>query len=232
MIDKDKILENIQKKIAISNYETELNSNKDNKEYAHKNYGRIYDMKKMILAATCCGIMFIGGIAYAYSNHFKLSNNFLKKDSQYLNSMPENISNNDGENEIKEEWTYFNGYLISGLFGKRINNFSNIEYDHNGIDIAAPKGTKVLAVAGGRIKETNYNSEYGNYIIIENDEEYETLYAHLDKINVKEGYSISQGEEIGTVGYTGNAVAPCLHLELHHNGEPVNPLNYIDKIKE
>ena len=67
---------------------------------------------------------------------------------------------------------------------------------------------------------------------MENDEEYETIYAHLDKINVKEGNNILQGEEIGTVGYTGNVTGPCLHLELHHNGEPVNPLDYIDKLKE
>ena len=231
MINKKRALENIKLNIALSNFENEISLNEEIKEHPHKNFWRLNEMKRKILTLTGCCIILIGGIAYAYSNHFKISNNFLKKDSQYLNNMPENISNNNGENEIKE-WTYFNGYLIAGLFGKRIDKFSNIEYDHNGIDIAAPKGTKVLAVASGRIKETNYNSEYGNYIIIENDEEYETLYAHLDKINVKEGYSISQGEEIGTVGYTGNAVAPCLHLELHHNGEPVNPLNYIDKIKE
>lgn len=234
MINKNRIIKNIQKNIALSNFEKEIISNENNKNCTQKSYRRIYDMKKMILAASCCSIMLIGGIVYAYNNnYFKLSNNFLIKDSNYYESMPEDINNDTEEDEIKENnRAYLNGYFIAGLFGKRIDKFSNIEYDHNGIDIAAPKGTKVLAVAGGRIKETNYNSEYGNYIIIENDEEYETLYAHLDKINVKEGYSISQGEEIGTVGYTGNVVGPCLHLELHHNGEPVNPLDYIDKIKE
>ena len=103
---------------------------------------------------------------------------------------------------------------------------------HKGIDIIAPRGTKILAVVDGVIKETNYSSEYGNYIIIENDKEYESLYAHLDKITVKEGDNVLQGEEIGTVGCSGNVTGPCLHFELHHKGEPINPLDYIDKIKE
>ena len=52
----------------------------------------------------------------------------------------------------------------------------------------------------------------------------------MDKINVKEGETILQGKEIGTVGSTGNSTAPHLHLELHYKGEPVNPLDYIEKI--
>lgn len=229
MIDKNKIIDRIQKNIALSNFESELKSNKENKEYTHKKYGRIYDMKKMILAVAGCSLMLISGIAYAYSSHFKLSNNFLQKDSHYLEQMPENISD---ENEITQDRAYLNGYLISGLFGKRKDLFSNIERDHNGIDIAAPKGTKILAVAGGKVKEINHNQEYGIYIIIENDEEYETLYAHLEKAIVKEGDSVLQSNEIGTVGITGNVTGPCLHFELHHKGEPVNPLDYIDKINE
>ena len=54
----------------------------------------------------------------------------------------------------------------------------------------------------------------------------------MDKINVKEGKAILQGKEIGTVGVTGNTTGPHLHLELHYKGEPVNPLDYIDKIGE
>lgn len=233
MINEKRVLENIKLNIALSNYENELNSNEEIKEHTHKNYWRINEMKKTILAVACFSMVLIGGIVYAYSSHFKLSNDFLKKDSHYLEIIPENISNDNGENEIVEDkWTYLNGYLISGLFGKRIDQYSNIEYDHNGIDIAAPIGTKILAVADGRVKEISYNLEYGNYIIIENDEEYETLYAHLDKVDIKEGDNVLQGNEIGTVGITGNVTGPCLHLELHHNGEAVNPLDYIDKIKE
>ena len=162
MINKNKIIENIQKSIALSNFEKEIISNENNKNCPQKSYRRIYDMKKMILAASCCSIMLIGGIVYAYNNnYFKLSNNFLIKDSNYYESMPEDINNDMEKDEIKENnRAYLNGYFIVGLFGKRINQFSKIESDHNGIDIAAPKGTKVLAVAGGRIKETNYNSEY------------------------------------------------------------------------
>lgn len=231
MINKNKIIENIQKNIALSNFEKEVISNENNKNCTHKSYRRIYDMKKIILAASCCSIMLIGGIVYAYnSNYFKLSNNFLIKDSNYYESMPEDINKDMGKDEIKENnRTYLNGYLLGELFGSRRSYY---KVHHNGIDILAPKGTKILALADGVIKEAKYSQEYGNYIIIKNDAEYETLYAHLDKINVKEGETILQGKEIGTVGVTGNTTGPHLHLELHYNGEPVNPLDYIDKIGE
>ena len=238
MNDKNKIIDNIQKNIALSNFEGELKSDKDNKEYTHKNNGRIYDMKKMIIAVSCCSIMLIGGFAYAYSSHFKLSNNFLEKDSNYLDIIERSFGNSV-ENEKEEDKGKFlngrkflNGYYIAGKFNQVMGKNTKYEYVHKGIDIVAPRGTKILALANGVIKEANYNSINGNYILIEHEEGYETLYAHLDKISVKEGDDVLQGEEIGTTGATGNVVAPHLHLELHHNGEPVDPMEYIDKIKE
>jgi len=237
MINKNRIIKNIQKNIALSNFEKEIISNENNKNCTQKSYRRIYDMKKMILAVSCCSIMIIGGIVYAYNNnYFKLSNNFLIKDRNYYESMPEDINNATKEDEIKEDnRTYLNGYLLGELFGSRgyySTSYNTKEVHHNGIDILAPRGTKILALANGVIKEAKYSQEYGNYIIIKNNEEYETLYAHLDKINVKEGEAILQGKEIGTVGVTGNTTGPHLHLELHYKGEPVNPLDYIDKIGE
>ena len=230
MIDKNKIIDRVQKNVALSNFESELKSNKENNEHTCKKYGRIYDMKKMILAVAGCSLMLISGVAYAYSCHFKLGNNFIKTtDSNYLDKSLENRNIVEGEDRIEDEWAYLNGYLIVGLFKQNSNN-KNYKYEHTGIDIVAPRGSKVLALADGIIKEINFNSEYGNYIIIKNDEEYETLYAHLDKITVKEGDTIMQGEKIGTSGITGNVVAPILHIELHHNGEAINPLDYIDKI--
>ena len=65
MINKNKIIENIQKSIALSNFEKEIISNENNKNCTQKSYRRIYDMKKMILAASCCSIMLIGGIVYS-----------------------------------------------------------------------------------------------------------------------------------------------------------------------
>ena len=230
MINKNKIIENIQKNIALSNFEREVNFNKNNKGYTHKKYWRIYEMKKIILAVGCCGMITIGGIAYAYGQRYlNLSSNFFKQENNsYLERMEENQS---GEKNRKTKSIYLNGYLVVRPFEKNINDNSISKPGHNGIDIAAERGTKILAVADGIIKEISYNFQYGNYIIVKNDEEYETLYAHLDKVTVKEGESILHGDEIGTVGVTGNVTGPCLHFELHHNGEAINPLDYIDKIK-
>ena len=229
MINKNKIIENIQKNIALSNFEREVNFNKNNKGYTHKKYWRIYEMKKIILAVGCCGIMLVGGVAYAYGRHLNLNINFFKQENQnYLERQKQSISNN----EVKEqEDIYLNGYFISRPFEKSIDENSISEHGHNGIDIVTEKGTKILAVSGGTVKEINYNFQFGNYIIIKIDEEYETLYAHLEKVDVKEGDNVLQGNEIGTVGATGSVTGPCLHFELHHNGEAINPLDYIDKIK-
>ncbi len=225
MIDKNKIIENIQKNIALSNFESELNS----KEYTHKDYRGIYNMKKMILAATGCSIILLSGIAYAYTSHnnrLKLSANFLKtEDSNYLDKTTETHEDEGSGDKLNT----VNGYLIARGIEHYVDKFTNFECEHNGIDICAQRGAKILAVAGGTVKETNYEFKYGNYIIIKHDEEYETLYAYLDEINVKEGDTIIEGQEIGTVGVTGNTLGPHLHLELRHNGVPVNPLDYIDK---
>ena len=223
MIDKNKIIENIQKNIAFSNFEKEISLNDDTKECTHNNNWRIGEMRKTILAVACCCLVLVGGVAYAYKQHLILSENFFKQEN--------NIVEKNSEMEDQKD-KYLNGYFISRPFEKDISKDSISEHGHNGIDIVTEKGTEILAVSGGIVKDINDSTEYGNYIIIKNDEEYETLYAHLDKVDVKEGDTVSQGNEIGTVGATGTVTGPCLHFELRHNGEAVNPLDYIDQIKK
>jgi murein DD-endopeptidase MepM/ murein hydrolase activator NlpD len=62
--------------------------------------------------------------------------------------------------------------------------------------------------------------------VIDHGYGYETLYAYMDELNVRQGASVKRGEVIGTVGDTGLSVAPHLHYEVHLNGEPVNPINF------
>lgn len=232
MIDKNRIVENLQKNIALSNFENELNARQDTKEYTHKKFWRRYHIKKVLLSITCCSTMLIGGIAYAYknyTNHFKLGNNFLiVEDSHYLDPTIENHRETGREDQL----TFINGFLLMGKFKHNFGKTKTYKYENNGIDIYAPIGSKVLALADGIVKEANFDSNYGNYIIIKNNEDYETLYTHLDEITINEGDNISQGEEIGTSGITGNTIAPHLHIELHYRGSPVDPLDYIDKNNE
>ena len=96
------------------------------------------------------------------------------------------------------------------------------------MDIAAPEGTPVMAGLTGRVTSASYNDSYGNYVILEDSDGYEIRYAHLNSISVSAGAQIEKGEEIGTVGSTGNSTGNHLHLELLHNGERLNPIFYFE----
>lgn len=98
---------------------------------------------------------------------------------------------------------------------------------HNGIDLAAPIGCSVNAVADGTVKTTD-NTSYGNTVTIEHNNGFVSVYSQLGDINVKPGDSIKQGSVIGTVGKsTGeNLKDSHLHFELHKDGKPVNPEEY------
>jgi murein DD-endopeptidase MepM/ murein hydrolase activator NlpD len=119
--------------------------------------------------------------------------------------------------------------LVSG-FGNRINPFHKGNYHHDGIDIALPKGTAVIATGNGRVysySNSNLEAGYGNYIEIDHGNGYLTRYSHLDKISVTWGQIIKQGQVIGLSGSSGGSVAPHLHYEVLRNGKNVDPIHYI-----
>jgi murein DD-endopeptidase MepM/ murein hydrolase activator NlpD len=119
--------------------------------------------------------------------------------------------------------------LVSG-FGTRINPFHKGKYKHPGIDFAAPRGTAVVAAAGGRVIDINKSdlqAGYGNSVDIDHGHGFITRYAHLETITVKQGERVAKKVVIGTVGNSGGSIAPHLHYEVIYEGEPVNPLKYM-----
>jgi len=98
---------------------------------------------------------------------------------------------------------------------------------HSGIDIGADSGTPIAAAAAGQVVLASSGYGYGNYVIVRHDNGYETLYAHLSEIYVAQGQWVGQGEAVGTVGDTGWATGPHLHLEVRSGGAAVDPLNYL-----
>ena len=88
---------------------------------------------------------------------------------------------------------------------------------HKGVDFAAPRGTPVRAVAGGKVTFAGRQGGYGNIICIDHPGPYDTVYAHLDRIEkgLCQGARIERGQIIGYVGATGLATGPHLHFELH-----------------
>lgn len=119
--------------------------------------------------------------------------------------------------------------VISG-FGMRVNPFHKGLYQHPGVDIAAPRGTAVIATASGtvvEIKKSMVQAGYGNYIDIDHGNGIITRYAHLEDIRVKYKQKVSKGLIIGTTGNSGGSVAPHLHYEVMRNGATVDPVEFM-----
>jgi murein DD-endopeptidase MepM/ murein hydrolase activator NlpD len=96
---------------------------------------------------------------------------------------------------------------------------------HLGIDLAAKRGTPILAAQGGLVVYTGREFRgYGKMVLIESGKGWATLYAHMDKIVVQEGQKISQGQIIGAMGRTGRATGVHLHFEIRKDRGPIDPL--------
>ena len=109
------------------------------------------------------------------------------------------------------------------------DNFGQCSYlwanCHTGEDFSAPSGTPVLSVATGVITEAGYDGSYGYKTVITHEDGTETWYAHQTQILVSVGETVRAGEQIGTVGSTGNSTGPHLHLEVRPGGgDPVDPV--------
>jgi murein DD-endopeptidase len=114
--------------------------------------------------------------------------------------------------------------VSSGFNPRRLHPVTGAITPHNGVDFAVSRGTPVLSVGNGEVVIAKYSGSAGNYIAIRHGRQYMTTYMHLDKILVKPGQQVKQGDKIGLSGNTGRSTGPHLHFELHINNKPVNPL--------
>ncbi len=119
-------------------------------------------------------------------------------------------------------WPVDGGNVIS-FFGWR----SSSRF-HDGIDIAAPKGTKIFASKSGQvIYSSNKIRGYGNMIVIRHNEGYHTVYSHNNSNKVRKGDIVSQGDVIGLVGNTGHSSGPHLHFEIRKGKYSKDPLKFL-----
>lgn len=100
---------------------------------------------------------------------------------------------------------------------------------HKGIDIANKSGGAILAADSGRIIMAGWldNAGYGNRVMVDHGNGYQTLYAHLSKISVAMGQSVKRGDVLGQMGSTGRSTGTHLHFEIRTAGGNVNALNYL-----
>jgi murein hydrolase activator len=120
------------------------------------------------------------------------------------------------------------GRVVSA-FGAQVHPRFGTRTFRNGVDIEAGEGRDVAAVFGGHVVYTGWFKGYGNLIILDHDNEYYTLYAHVADILVKEGDDVKQGQRIGTVGDTGSLEGPRLYFEVRFEGKPQNPEQWLRK---
>lgn len=116
---------------------------------------------------------------------------------------------------------------ISSEFGWRMHPTLGIKKYHNGLDMAAPGGSPILAAADGKVVAAGYSSSMGNYIMIDHGDKLYTIYMHASKLYVSNGVEVSAGQKIAAVGTTGRSTGNHLHFGVRLNGEYVSPYKYL-----
>ncbi len=116
---------------------------------------------------------------------------------------------------------------ITSYFGYRVHPISGETTFHFGADVGVGTGTAVGAFADGKVQETGYTWVYGNYMKVSHADGFVSFYAHLSKIEVKTGKSVSRGDRIAKSGNTGYSTGAHLHFELLKDGKRLNPFDYL-----
>lgn len=116
---------------------------------------------------------------------------------------------------------------ISSAFGERNPTTSTVPKNHTGTDIAALTGTKIASATDGTVILASSEGDYGKHLKIQVNDVI-IVYAHCNKLYVKEGDSIKQGQEIAEVGSTGNTTGPHLHFEIRYQDRYIDPQMILD----
>lgn len=125
------------------------------------------------------------------------------------------------------------GYLSSG-YGVRVAPLANVKEEgesllgfHTGLDISNQPGTPIQATADGEVVQAGWMDRYGWGVVIKHGAELATLYAHLERVDVKVGQQVQRGDILGGMGRSGNATGVHLHYEVRRGGSPINPSPYL-----
>ncbi len=186
----------------------------------------------------------------ALSNTKILRQNYIEKLSQEEQELQAKIDEynnqiNTVETEIKKlasivtfgedykggpmQWPINGHYTITSNYGMRTHPITGVYKLHTGVDISATIGDDFTAMADGIVVKAEYNSAYGNMVIIDHGGGVQTLYAHGSQIIAQLGQEVKAGDVVLKVGSTGYSTGPHAHFEVRVNGTPVNPLDYVSK---
>lgn len=125
-----------------------------------------------------------------------------------------------GEGSGKFAWPIYSPRITS-TFGKRWGKL------HKGLDMTG--NSSIMAADHAVVETAGKHKDYGNYIILNHKNGYKTVYMHMSKLLVKKGDIVQKGDKIGVMGNTGQSYGTHLHFEVHKNGTPVNPSQFLNK---
>jgi murein DD-endopeptidase MepM/ murein hydrolase activator NlpD len=146
----------------------------------------------------------------------------LGENLHYLENMEEHVRNK------LIAWRHVPSVLptqgrFTSPFGYRRHPVTGETKMHEGVDIANEAWTPVLATADGKVAEVSFGPFYGNYVRIEHDNGYSTVFAHMNQVAIAEGEAIHRYQLVGYMGATGRTTGTHVHYEVRIDGQPVNP---------
>ncbi|MDG4804760.1 M23 family metallopeptidase [Micromonospora sp. WMMD980] len=113
------------------------------------------------------------------------------------------------------------GYDFKSPYGVRFGKL------HTGVDLVAPEGTPYQAIHAGTVTKAGWFGGYGYAVIVKHADGSEAIYGHSSAVTVKEGQQVKAGDQLGLVGNTGHSYGSHLHLEVHVNGQPLDPVPWL-----
>lgn len=116
---------------------------------------------------------------------------------------------------------------VSDDYGNRMHPTLGVQQFHNGVDLAAPSGSPILAAYEGTVVQAAYSNTMGNYIMLDHGDGLYTIYMHSSALYVTAGEKVTRGQKIAAVGSTGRSTGPHLHFSVRQNGSYVSPWGYI-----
>ncbi|WP_089155175.1 M23 family metallopeptidase [Micromonospora sp. NBS 11-29] len=128
----------------------------------------------------------------------------------------------DSDATEQDPWLLpLHGYDFKAPYGMRWGKL------HTGIDLVAPEGTPYKAIHAGTVTKAGWFGGYGYAVIVKHSDGSEAIYGHSSVVTVKEGQEVKAGDQLGLVGNTGHSYGSHLHLEVHVNGQPRDPVPFL-----
>ena len=147
---------------------------------------------------------------------------------ELTNSLQEELEEKQEIDSRTVNGIYLAAVPVTGRITSRFGAVESIrDHTHKGIDIAATRGTPILATASGTVTFAGWSSGYGYLVKIDHGNGVETYYGHCSKLYVSAGDTVEAGKQIAAVGSTGNSTGNHLHFEIRLDGKQVNPQTYV-----